>query len=101
RERAKNRSPRTLGNAGQFALVSHFPHADPAQPELAEDGSGAAALLAAGVAAHAELRRTSLLDAQCCFGHGFCASLSSPGTGSRDGATAPGPRRRSWPWSRT
>ena len=48
---------------GQLALVSHFPHADPAQPELAVDRLGPAALLAPGVGAYAELRLAGLLDA--------------------------------------
>src|SRR4051812_32390720 len=48
--------PRGFGDARQFAGVRHLAEADPAQAELAVDGLRAAAALAAGVAAHLELR---------------------------------------------
>src|SRR6476469_9676506 len=54
--------PRALGDAGQLARVRHLPEADAAQAELAVDGLGPAAALAAGVAAHLALRLAGRLD---------------------------------------
>src|SRR6266851_4074631 len=48
--------PRALRHAGDDALVSELPQADPAQPELLEDGARPPAAVAAGVVAHLELR---------------------------------------------
>src|SRR3954454_3475472 len=61
--------PGALGEAGQLTAVSHLPQADPAQAELAVDGVGTAAALAAGVAPHLELRRAGRLDLECCLRH--------------------------------
>src|SRR5215207_2134878 len=47
--------PAGLGDAGELAAVGHLPQADPAQAELAVDGLGPAATLAAGVRTHREL----------------------------------------------
>src|SRR5687768_8913605 len=55
-------SPGGLGHAGQLAAVGHLPQADPAQAELAVDGLGAAAALAARVAADRELGLAGGLD---------------------------------------
>src|SRR5690349_20556861 len=61
--------PAALGDAGQLAAVRHLAQADPAQAELAVDGLGTAAALAAGVAAHLELRGAGRLDLEGCLGH--------------------------------
>src|SRR3954470_22310668 len=61
--------PGTLADAGQLAGVCHLPQADPAQAELAEDGVGAAAALAAGVAADRELRLAGRLVDESLLGH--------------------------------
>src|SRR6266508_707754 len=66
-------SPRGLGDTGQLAPVSHLPQADPAQAELAVDGLGAAAALAAGVTADSELRLAGRLHLQSSLRH-----VSSP-----------------------
>src|SRR6478609_6361669 len=66
-------SPRGLGHAGQLAAVRHLPQADAAQAELAVDGLGPAATLAAGVAADSELRLAGGLDLQSGLRH-----VSSP-----------------------
>src|SRR6476620_4190087 len=66
-------SPRGLGHAGQLAAVRHLPQADAAQAELAVDGLGPAAPLAAGVTAHSELRLAGGLDLQSGLRH-----VSSP-----------------------
>src|SRR5215831_20797797 len=55
-------SPTGLGHAGDDALVRQFPQADPAEAELAEDGTRTPAAVAARVVAHAELLRPALLD---------------------------------------
>src|SRR4051794_7762720 len=55
-------SPAGLGDAGQLAAVCHLAQADAAQAELAVDGLGPAAALAAGVAADSELRLAGGLD---------------------------------------
>src|SRR3954468_23970263 len=47
--------PGGLGDAGQLAAVGHVAQPDPAQAELAVDGLGPPALLAAGVRANGEL----------------------------------------------
>src|SRR5690349_6228112 len=65
--------PGALGDAGQFAAVRHLAEADPAQAELAVDGLGAAAALAAGVTPHLELRRLRSLDLESSLRH-----VSSP-----------------------
>src|SRR3712207_5148340 len=62
-------SPGGLRDAGELALVGHLPNADPAQAELAVDGLGAAALLASGIGAYAELRLAGLLDLKRCLRH--------------------------------
>src|SRR5439155_1304771 len=61
--------PAALGHAGQFARVCHLAQADPAQPELAVNRVRAAALVAAGVGAHRELRLALALIDQCLFRH--------------------------------
>src|SRR4051812_42637283 len=48
--------PRALRHARDDALVGEFPQADPAEPELLEDGTRTPAAVAAGVVAHLELR---------------------------------------------
>src|SRR5438046_2588250 len=48
--------PRALCHAGDDALVGELPEADPAEPELLEDGARPPAAVAAGVVAHLELR---------------------------------------------
>src|SRR5918993_2267528 len=97
--RGRVRSPRALLDTGQLAAMGHVPEADPAQAELAVDGLGPPAPLAPGVGADAELRLASLLDLECCLCH--ASFLSWSGRGSRGDAAAPGPGRRSSPWSRT
>src|SRR5690349_13260910 len=64
--------PARLGHAGELAAVGHLPQADPAQAELAVDGLGTAAALAAGVAAHRELRLARGLDPQSGLRHVSC-----------------------------
>src|SRR5882724_3378756 len=54
------RLPARLGQSGNVALVRHLAQADPAQAELAEVGTGAAAPLAAVVAPRLVLRRAPL-----------------------------------------
>src|SRR5688572_8686907 len=66
-------SPRGLGDAGQLAAVGHLPQADAAQAELAVDGLGATAALAAGVAADSELGLAGGLDLERSLRH-----VSSP-----------------------
>src|ERR1700751_5443019 len=61
--------PAALLHAGQFARVRHLAQADPAQPELAVDRARAAALVAAGVGAHRELRFALALVDQCFLRH--------------------------------
>src|SRR5690242_5246315 len=61
--------PGALGHAGELAAVGHLPQADPAQAELAVDRLGPAAALAAGVAAHRELRLAGRLDLQSSLRH--------------------------------
>src|SRR6476659_8789317 len=74
---SRNRSPRGLGHAGQLAAVRHLPQADPAQAELAVDGLGPAATLAAGVATHRELGLAGRLDSQSCLRHVLIPSQRS------------------------
>src|SRR3954468_20668566 len=66
-------SPAGLGDAGELAAVGHLAQADPAQAELAVDGLGAAAALAAGVPADGELGRARRLHLQ-----GILRHVSSP-----------------------
>src|SRR4051795_13221615 len=63
------RSPAALGDTGQLAPVRHLAQADAAEAELAVDGAGPAAALAAGVAADLELRLAGRLDLEGCLGH--------------------------------
>src|SRR5918997_5452681 len=62
-------SPGGLGDARQLAAVRHLAQADAAQAELAVDGLGAAAALAAGVAADRELGLAGGLDLQSSLRH--------------------------------
>src|SRR5918998_3051845 len=62
--------PARLGHARDVALVGHLAQADPAQAELAVDGTRAAALAAARVRAGLELRGSSRADDLGCLGHG-------------------------------
>src|ERR1700712_324912 len=64
--------PGALGDARQLAGVCHLPQADPAQAELAVDGLGPTAALAAGVAAHRELGLACGLDPQSGLRHVSC-----------------------------
>src|SRR4051794_39171333 len=61
--------PTGLGDARQLAGVRHLADAHPAQAELAVDGAGPAAALAAGVGAHGELRLAPRLLDQCLLRH--------------------------------
>src|SRR4051794_3792664 len=70
--------PGALGHAGQLAGVRHLPQADAAQPELAVDGLGPAATLAAGVAAHRELGLASGLDLQSSLRHQLFSLNGNP-----------------------
>src|SRR3954453_8625993 len=63
-------SPAGLGHAGQLAAVSHLAQADPAEAELAVDGLGTPAALAAGVATDGELGLARRLHLQCSLRHG-------------------------------
>src|SRR3954451_10166880 len=63
--------PAGLGHAGELPRVRHLPEADAAQAELAEDRVRPAATLAAGVAAHLELRLAGRLVDQSLLGHRF------------------------------
>src|SRR6266516_3495571 len=56
--------PARLGDAGQLAGMGELTHADPAQAELAQDGPGPAAALAARVGPHLELGGALLLRDQ-------------------------------------
>src|SRR6478609_6618353 len=108
--------PGGLGDARQLAGVRHLAQADPAQAELAVHRVRTPAALAAGVAAHGELRlrRRLLLSGFLCHQR-KSPSRTGPakrwpaftpvaiscfplcrGTGSRVRAAAPGPPRR-WP----
>src|SRR5579884_1601198 len=64
-------SPTALLHAGQLARVRHLAQADPAQPELAVHRVRAAALTAAGVGPHLELRFALSLVDQCLLCHLF------------------------------
>src|SRR6516162_6856172 len=64
-------SPAGLRHAGDLAGVHHRPQADPAEPELAVDGLGPAAPLAARVRADLELRRPLLLVSERLLRHGL------------------------------
>src|SRR5690606_8265747 len=66
--------PAGLLHTGQFAGVRHLAQADAAQPELAVHRPGTAALVAARVGAHLELRLALGLVDQCLL----CHLLSSP-----------------------
>src|SRR5215204_260182 len=90
------KSPRRFRDTGQLALVRHLPQTDPTQAEFAVDRLRPPAFLASGIGPYAELGLARLLHSERCFGHGLLL-LSSPGTGSRGDAAAPGPPRR---WSR-
>src|SRR3954471_12163200 len=61
--------PAGLGHARDDALVRELPQADSAEPELAEDGAGTSATVAARVVAHLVPLRAGLLDAKRCLGH--------------------------------
>src|SRR6185436_7702470 len=61
--------PAGLGHTGELAAVGHLPQADPAQAELAVDRVRTAAALAAGVAAHRELRLLVRLVDKGSLGH--------------------------------
>src|SRR4051812_21835755 len=54
--------PGALCHAGDDALVGELPQADPAEPELLEDGTGPSALVTARVVAYLELRRPGCHD---------------------------------------
>src|SRR4026208_354945 len=69
--------PAGLGDAGELAAVGHLPQADPAQAELAVDGLGPAATLAAGVATPRELGLAGRLDSQSCLRHVLIPSQRS------------------------
>src|SRR3954452_14445325 len=93
--------PGTLADAGQLAGVSHLPQADPAQAELAVDRVGAAAALAAGVAADRELRLAGRLVDESLLGHlccllprlsGSCSRRFARRTGRRAGGGGRDPR---------
>src|SRR6185312_7764297 len=74
REGLRRHLPAGLLNAWELAGVRHLAQADAAQPELAVDRVRAAALVAAGVAAHLELRLlVGLVDQSL-----LCHLLSSP-----------------------
>src|SRR5215203_4394663 len=61
--------PGSLRHAGQLALVGHVPQTHTAQPELAVDRFRTAALLAAGVGTHRELRLGGSLNDQRLLSH--------------------------------
>src|SRR5215203_5251769 len=67
---SRRNSPAGLAHARELPDVSHLPEADPAQAELAEDGVGATAPLAAGVPTDRELRLAGRLVDQSLLGHG-------------------------------
>src|SRR4051794_5144403 len=98
--------PGTLAHARELPGVGHLPQADPAEAELAEDRVRTAAPLAAGVAADRELRLAGRLVDQSLLGHGvvsyrlsgWWSRRAGRRRGSRAGAAARGPRRRSWRW---
>src|SRR5262249_42787705 len=77
--------PARLRDTGHLARMHHDPKADAAQPELAVDGLGPPAPLAAGVPPHLELGSALLLFDQSLFRH--VATGSPVGTESR---TLPG-----------
>src|SRR6516165_4099698 len=86
--------PRGLRHAGNLAGVRHLPEADPAQPELAVHGAGAAAPTAAGVGPHGELRLALLLLDEGFLGQrGASYELVSRRNGK------PSARRSARPWS--
>src|SRR5882757_594701 len=62
--------PGALGDARQLATVGHLTKAHAAQAELAVDGVGPAATLAAGVTAHRELGLAGGLFDQSLLRHG-------------------------------
>src|SRR5829696_4432691 len=86
--------PAGLAHARELPGVGHLPQADPAQAELAENGVGTAAPLAAGVTADRELRLAGRLVDQSLLGHGgFSYRLSgwwSRRAGRRRGSRAGG-----------
>src|SRR6188472_1781026 len=61
--------PTALGHAGDGAVVRELAQADPAEAELLEHRARAAALVAARVVAHLELRAALLLDDERRLGH--------------------------------
>src|ERR671917_67867 len=66
--------PARLGHPRDEPLVGELPQADPAQAELAVDGTGPAAAAAAGVLAGLELGAACLTDALGGLGHGCYAA---------------------------
>ena len=66
---ARAPGPRPAAWHAFAAGMGHFAQADAAETKLAVDRVGSAALLAAGVSAHAELRLAGLLDLECCLCH--------------------------------
>src|SRR3954447_11773848 len=62
-------SPARLGHAGDEALVGHLAQADPAQAELAVDGTRPAAAATARVRPGLELRRACRPDDLGCLCH--------------------------------
>src|SRR5687767_10788012 len=67
--------PAGLGHPRDEALVGELPEADPAEAELAVDGTGPAALAAAGVLAGLVLGAACLADALGGLGHSQAASV--------------------------
>src|SRR6266700_2921341 len=61
--------PRALRHAGNDALMGELPQADPAEPELLEDGARPPAAVAAGVVAHLELCGPRGVHFQRLLGH--------------------------------
>src|SRR5204862_714108 len=58
-----------FGHARNDALMRELPQADPAEAELAEDGTRTSTAVAARVVARLEPMRAGLLDAKRCLGH--------------------------------
>src|SRR6266545_489669 len=79
-------SPARLGDAGQLAGVGELAHADPAEAELAQEGSRPPAALAAVVGPHLELGGALGLGDQRLL----CHQLVVP----------PGPAGSGHPWGR-
>src|SRR3954470_19749126 len=81
--------PAALGDARQLAGVRHLAEAHAAEPELAVHRVRSPAPLAAGVAAHGELRLARGLVDKCLLGHGQ-DSLIATAIGRLQVATAIG-----------